>query len=996
MGQGNPPRRSDGEPIPGRLNRLLSGVRDRLPSSADVEARVPSPFADRSPDGYGPNRRTLLTVLAAGTAGAAVTNPGRTADLLSEAAGLGPDGSTPLDLVPERRVTHRAVANGDWSDPTVWEGGSVPGDGARVLVPEDTAVTVDGEVGARLDTVRVDGTLSFDPTVDTRLPVDTLVSAPESALRIGTEDEPIRPDATAQVVFVDRGPIDEDRDPDRVGRGLLVMGEFAAHGAETTPWTALEEAPRAGDRTLSLPGPPTNWSPGDEVVLPGVDPLENRDEEVRIASVEGSTVRLDRPLEHDHVPPAPDLSAYVVHLDRNVRLVSENERITRRGHVMIHSASTTVRYAGCYGLGRTDKSYPFTNPEHGTPPEDVPPNPRARYALHFHVTGIGAEPPHLVEGCVVDGSPGWGIVNHHSHVDVVDSVTYDVLGAGFVAEAGDERGSFRRNFALRSAGSGELPDSRAFAHGDGPGHVDDFGHGGHGFWLQGPAVAVEGNVAAGHRHHAYAFWNRPLIDRPLEDDEEIRDKRGTVPNFPLSFLEGQEPLRESKHVENGSVSSGYVRIRSFVDNTAFASGGGLDISRHMFRWPHARYDEYGTVDGFTAYAIGPLERADGRIVDPDAGNAQGGNVGISVRYSVNVRIRNARLLGRGPGVAVNRNTPYAENLLVEDSEIRDWEVGVRPTERGETVVRGNELSNEVNVEVTPEGERGVLVTGNEFGKRRTAQVRLEPLELDRLAPRELFGADWRRGVEVDGRTAYYPEQAPDHVPVPNGRALRTLADRDHERERLADLVGGDPTNVVGRTNRELADRHGIAVGGRLLPGSAERNWRLSGGRLDPAPEDRRTEAVWLEAEDGALGDLFSVRSDPDASGGAYAVVEGAKSDDEPPVEGGVVGFEFDVAPGSYRVFGRVHTPRGHRGSQDTLWVRVDGGRWRVWEHLRASRGWAWRRLGASDGDGPATFEFDRGTHTLEVGYRGAGVGIDRFLVAADGTTPVGPGNPLDP
>lgn len=993
MGQGNPPEWPDGDSIRRRLNRLASGVRGRLPTSVDRAA--PSWLPGDGSARYSPSRRALLTALAAGTAGAAVTNPGAATELLRGAAGLGPEESTPLDLVPERRVTHRAVASGEWSDPETWEGGSAPDDDARVLVPEDVSVAVASELDARLDTVRVDGTLSFDPTVDTRLPVDTLVTTLGSTLRIGSEVEPVRPDATARMLFVDRGAIDEERDPDRVGRGLIVMGEFEVHGAETTPWTELEAAPRAGDRTLSLPEPPTNWSPGDELVIPGVDPLEDQDEAVRVASVDGSTVRLDRPLEHDHVPPASDLPAYVVHLTRNVRFVSESREIPRRGHIMIHSASTSIRHAGCYGLGRTDKSYPFTNPQHGEPPEDVPPNPRARYALHFHITGIGAEPPHRVEGCVVDGSPGWGVVNHHSHVDVVDSVTHRVFGSGFVAEAGDERGSFRRNFALRSAGSGEVPDSRAFKHRDGEGHVDDFGHGGHGFWLQGPMVAVEDNVAAGHRHHAYAFWNRPLIDRPLGPDEEIRDKRGTVPNLPLLYVDGQEPLKESRRATEDSVSSGYVRIQSFRDNTAFASGGGLDVSRHMFRWPHARYDEYGTIDGFTAYAIGPLEREDGRLVEPDRGNGQGGNVGISVRYSVNVRIRNARLLGRGPGVAINRNTPYAENLVVEDSEVRDWEVGVRPTERGETVVRGNELSNQVNVEVTPEGERGVLITDNEFDERKTAQVDLGDLELDRLGPRELFAEDWRRGVEIDGRTAYYPEQAPDHVPVPNGRALRTLADGDRERERLAELVGGDPKNVVGRTNRELLERHGIAVAGGLLPEEAERNWRVSGGRLEPAPGERPADEVWLEAQEGSVGDLFTVGSDPNASDGTYVVVEGAKSDDEPPVEGGIVRFEFDVVPGTYRVFGRVHTARGHRGSQDSLWVRVDGGRWQAWERLRANRGWEWQRLESRDGDGPATFDLDGGTHTLDVGYRGAGVRLDRFLVAADATTPVGPGNAVD-
>jgi len=100
-----------------------------------------------------------------------------------------------------------------------------------------------------------------------------------------------------------------------------------------------------------------------------------------------------------------------------------------------------------------------------------------------------------------------GYVNHNSYVEIEDSVSYDVFGAGFVAEVGNEVGSFRNNFALRSTGSGGLPDNRQFREDD-EGSIDDFGHGGYGFWLQGPGVAVDDNVAAGHRHHGFVYWTR--------------------------------------------------------------------------------------------------------------------------------------------------------------------------------------------------------------------------------------------------------------------------------------------------------------------------------------------------------------------------------------------------------------------------------------------------------------------------------------------------------
>src|SRR5207248_6298728 len=94
-----------------------------------------------------------------------------------------------------------------------------------------------------------------------------------------------------------------------------------------------------------------------------------------------------------------------------------------------------------------------------------------------------------VRGCVVVNSPGWGFVNHSSNIDMEDNVAFNVAGAAFVTEAGDEIGSFRRNLAVRSVGSGADTVARV--------KLQDFGHEGDGFWLQGGGVAVEQNVAVG-------------------------------------------------------------------------------------------------------------------------------------------------------------------------------------------------------------------------------------------------------------------------------------------------------------------------------------------------------------------------------------------------------------------------------------------------------------------------------------------------------------------
>ena len=100
--------------------------------------------------------------------------------------------------------------------------------------------------------------------------------------------------------------------------------------------------------------------------------------------------------------------------------------------------------------------------------------------------------------------PGWGYVNHSGYVDFVDNVAYNVNGAAFVTEVGDEIGSFRRNLAIGSTGSGYAMESRL--------EIQDFGHQGDGFWFQGSGISVTDNVAAGNEGNGFVFFSRGLIE----------------------------------------------------------------------------------------------------------------------------------------------------------------------------------------------------------------------------------------------------------------------------------------------------------------------------------------------------------------------------------------------------------------------------------------------------------------------------------------------------
>ncbi|MDS0259899.1 twin-arginine translocation signal domain-containing protein [Haloarcula sp. S1CR25-12] len=803
----------------------------------------------------GSSRRTFLKGAAAG--GVGVTLAGGAYTQRERLLGAGANSLSDHDhiarLVSDDQVTHRATG-GNWAEGGSWNA-SVPGDGARVLIPEGTTVTLAGELDAALKTVRVDGRLRVDPSAPTRLLVDTMVVAGTGTLELGTPEQPVQRGAGAVVEFTDDGAIDEAWDPERVSRGLLALPGSTVRiaGAERTPW-ARATPPSAGDSSLTLAERPTDWAEGDSLVVAGVTPDENRDESVTVAGVSGSTVDLDGALTHDHVPPREEFDAYVAAMDRNVTLRSASEATKRRGHVMFMTTDVRVQHAAFDSLGRTDKSRPVTNPENGTPPEPDTPNPKARYACHFHRTGIDASTaPRVVEGCVVDGSPGWGYVNHHSNVAFRDNVSHDVFGAGFVAEVGNEIGSFERNFALRSTGTGGVPDGRQFHEGR-EGATDDFGHGGYGFWLQSPGVAVDDNVAAGHRHHGFVWWTRPKPDEQMAP-ERFSGITVDFANFPVENVSGQDRLLQSDAVTDGAVPSTLVKLRSFSGNTAFASGGGVDISRHRFADAHDEVEHYSVVDEFTAFNVGAhYSPWDSRRV-PNGRGAQGGQNGISIRYSANVVVRNPTLVdgaGGHRGVGINRNHA-PQNLRVENPDIEGWFTGIRAPPRGESPITGGRLDNDVDVHVIGGGTdrrwtpaQHVRIEDVTFGEGGRASVFMRT-NLDD----DIYGVfSPAGGVELDGTPLYFDSQRPDVVPYPTEADLG-----DAGTDAMGDLTEASPAEFVGKSNRELSNEFGLAVEGQPLPDDAGRRSDVVGGFAGGSSGSTETEGP-LRAVESAEGSVY--------------------------------------------------------------------------------------------------------------------------------------------
>ncbi len=422
-----------------------------------------------------------------------------------------------FNMVPQAAATHIAVGSGSWFNASTWQGGAIPGDNAQVLIPENIKVTYGAKSDARVKWVRVDGELSFDVAADSKLVVDTLIVDADGKLTAGTKSNPVT--GLVDIVIANNGDIDVNWDHLLQSRGVISHGIVEMNGEPKLVHGKVAADPKKGDISISLKDTPVNWQIGDKVVIAGADYLGytydnacsctrwwGTEDEVRsVTGISGKTISLDQPLAYNHTSPRSDLKVSVANYSRTVTIRSEqgaNAPIHQRGHaMMMHSSKIDIRYAAFDHLGRTDKSKSSLEAIAFSPITPTS-NARGRYALHIHRVGTSnPQNPAILIGNAVFTSPGWGFVHHDSNALFHNNASYDTFGAGFVAETGNEIGSWTKNIAIKAQGVDVI-------HKDGA-HVTKFDNAatGAGFWFQGRMVHSANNVAASTRT-GYVFMHR--------------------------------------------------------------------------------------------------------------------------------------------------------------------------------------------------------------------------------------------------------------------------------------------------------------------------------------------------------------------------------------------------------------------------------------------------------------------------------------------------------
>ncbi|RCG25940.1 carbohydrate-binding protein [Sphaerisporangium album] len=140
--------------------------------------------------------------------------------------------------------------------------------------------------------------------------------------------------------------------------------------------------------------------------------------------------------------------------------------------------------------------------------------------------------------------------------------------------------------------------------------------------------------------------------------------------------------------------------------------------------------------------------------------------------------------------------------------------------------------------------------------------------------------------------------------------------------------------------------------------------------------------VATEAEGGTVTAPMQRASDGAASGGSYVTVAPGNNSQASAPSSGYATVTVNVpSAGTYKIMGRVVAPAD---TDDSFWVRVDGGAWVNWNDIAPGASWHWADItNDAASDTLVTYDLAAGDHTLTFAYREDGARLDRVLVTTD-------------
>jgi len=420
-----------------------------------------------------------------------------------------------------------------WSESGTWPGGTVPADGADVVVPAGETIALDTNTAA-LGSLTISGTLEVCRQA-TELRSDWIMV--HGTLRAGTAAAPFREDLTLTLTGADT-----NESVMTMGtRGLLVMGgHLELYGdAPQTAWTRLTAHVPAGGSMLQLETAAVDWRVGDELAVTNTDWHGTAHTERRtIGSIspDGHTVTLSTPLTaprwgllqhvtseglslapaNDVTPPATptplvlDERAEVANLTRNIVIQAPDDNLWQTqgfgAHVMVMDLASSVQIDGVQfrRVGQRARL--------------------GRYPMHWHRLSydnngamVGDASGQFLRSSTITDSTNRCITLHATNgLTVQDNICVDITGHGvFLEDAVERRNVIEGNLVAavhNTAATGALK-------------VHEI-EGSSGMWLSNPDNTVRGNVVSDA--DGFGYWMGypqhpvgPSANVPLRPDRTL-------------------------------------------------------------------------------------------------------------------------------------------------------------------------------------------------------------------------------------------------------------------------------------------------------------------------------------------------------------------------------------------------------------------------------------------------------------------------------------------
>jgi len=710
-----------------------------------------------------------------------------------------------------QKYTAINLSNGEWSNPNVWRNNHVPQNGDIVRIAKNTKVVYDIASDIRIKSIGIAGQLDFSTNETTRLRVTNLLIYPDGRLQVGTNDDPVNSEFTAEIIFNDQ-PLDTGivetpgTDPSQYANGILTWGTLTLHGTSIAPtFLRLAEEPKKGSRKLVLSTTPEGWRAGDRILIPDSRQILTGDIErvdgkpykskgsrgivvepmweiAKIAQINGNKLQLSNPIRFQH-PGAKDLSGspvllktgeallpHIANITRNIIIRSENPEGTR-GHTIsfrnatVHIANTLFRNLGRTTIEKLDNTVIDTN----NSVIKIGTNQIARYPIHMHhqtdpmrVTGTRYE--YNLTGNVVETAPRWGIVIHSTHFGLVkDNVVFDAAGAGIATEDGSETGNrFEHNFITGIRGSGQPINSRSSAEG--------LGHEGSGFWLGSDNNTLLNNVVAGVRDSGFTLFR----SKSSKSYPEFPNLDLTSPNKSSFKNQGLWFKFQSNEV----YSSAGNGIELWDDKKRDVSNAGVSTLDKTIVW-HSRnginfdyHADHYEINGLTV------------LVDNEKSD---GTSGVLANFSKRAVIKNANIkfveTGIEGGGSRNRQLIIENTDILAKTGIRIFR-GSSWGKRHPLQIINTKISLLVSSSQSESGKLIDLQTGSNY-KRSAKPVIHRPIQVRQF-----------QGKIGQNFQIYYPDQSPDFV-----------------IDKNKDKFKGCPES--GLTNKQCLSKFGIAMGGEL-------------------------------------------------------------------------------------------------------------------------------------------------------------------------------------